>query len=229
MRIKTPLAAIAMAACLPAAHASGLSGVVTLASEYVYRGQAYSNHDPALSAGLDYEHDSGFFAGIWASTIDLRTTFGRRETELDFYFGYQFEPRGPVSVSASLIRYTYPGHTGARDYEHSELMLAATLYDHYTVEFAYTDDVYDLDRPARSWALRGEWPAANYWVVSAGIGMSDLTAVNTDRYLYWDVGASTRWSRVTMDLRWYDNEAIVGRFARWSAGSRLVVSASLGF
>lgn len=228
MKARALPAALLLAACAPVSAAAGVSGVVTLASEYVYRGQATSAHDPALSLGLDYEHESGLFGGVWASTIDLESPFGRRRTELDYYLGYRFEPREALSLSAALIRYTYPGHTGTLDYEHTELLLAATLQDRYTLEFAWTDDVYGRDRPARHWAIRGEWPAG-YWVVSAGLGISDLTALNTDRYLHWDAGASIRWSRLTLDLRWYDNEPIAGPFARWSAGARAVASVSLGF
>lgn len=217
---------------LSASHpvaAGDFSGVATIASEYIYRGQALSNHEPAISAGIDYQHDSGLFGGIWGSTIELENPFGRRDTELDVYLGYQHDLDGPWSLTATVIRYGYPGHTGARDYAHNELMLAATWNDRYTLEFAYTDDIYGFDRPARHWGLRGEWPVAGYWMVSTGIGMSDLTAVNTDRYIYWDAGASIRWDRFTGDLRWHDNETIRGRFSNWSAGSRLVASVSIGF
>ena len=50
-----------------------------------------------------------------------------------------------------------------------------------------------------------------------------------DRYTYWDLGLSTRWTRLTFDLRWHDNEAIQGTFRNWSAGSRFVASVSYGF
>ena len=211
------------------AGAGELSGAVTVASEYIYRGQALSNHKPAVSVGVDYAHDSGFYGGIWASTIDLESPFGSRDTEVDYYVGYHFEPDGPLSLSVSVMRYTYPGHEGLLDYEHTEGALAATLFERYSLEFAYTDDLYGVGEPARYWALRGEWPAGSYVVASAGIGLADLSALNTDRYTYWDVGLSTRWTRLTVDLRWHDNEAIEGALRNWSAGSRLVASVSYGF
>ena len=229
MFLKTIVASVVLVTLPLFAGAGELSGVVTLASEYIYRGQAVSNHEPAVSIGVDYAHDSGFYGGIWASTIDLDSPFGSRDTELDYYLGYQFEPGGPVALSLSVIRYTYPGHEGVLDYEHTEGALAATLFDRYSLEFAYTDDLYGLGEPARYWALRGEWPAGSYWVASAGIGLADLSAINTDRYAYWDAGLSTRWMRVTIDLRWHDNEDIDGTLGNWSAGSRLVASLSYGF
>ena len=229
MFLKTIIAGVVLVTSPLIACAGDVSGAVSLASEYIYRGQAVSNHKPALSVGVDYTHDSGFFGGVWASTIELESPFGSRDTELDYYVGYHFEPGGPVALSLSVIRYTYPGHEGVLDYEHTEGALAATLFESYSLEFAYTDDLYDLGEPARYWALRGEWPAGSYFVASAGIGLADLSAINTDRYTYWDLGLSTRWMRVTVDLRWYDNEDIEGTLRNWSAGSRVVASVSYGF
>ena len=229
MSARSAVFGIALSSVPLSVGASEFSGAVTLASEYVYRGQAVSAHDPAVSIGLDYEHDSGFFGGVWASTIDQSSPFGSRDTELDFYAGYHFEPQGPVALSLSVIRYTYPGFEGSLDYEHTEAALSATVRERYSVEFAYTDDLYGMGEPARHWALRGEWPAATYWIASAGIGLVDLTAINTDRYSYWDLGLSTRWSSLTFDFRWHDNEDIDGTLRNWSAGSRFVVSIAYGF
>ena len=229
MFLKTIITGVVLVSLPRVAGAGDLSGAVTVASEYIYRGQAVSNHKPAVSIGVDYAHDSGFFGGVWASTIELESPLASRDTELDYYVGYQFEPVGPVALSLSVIRYTYPGHEGVLDYEHTEGALAATLFERYSLEFAYTDDLYGLGEPARYWALRGEWPAGSYWVASAGIGLADLSAINTDRYTYWDLGLSTRWMRVTVDLRWHNNEAIEGTLRNWSAGSRLVASLSYAF
>lgn len=212
-----------------AAMGSELSGIASLSSEYIYRGQAISGHDPAVSIGVNYEHDSGLFAGIWASTIDLESPFGKRDAEVDYYLGYHFPETGPVEFSARVMHYSYPGHTGRLDYEQTEWMLSAAFLEHYTLDFAYTHDVYGLGEPGRYWELRGEWPAATYWVFNAGIGVNDLTVLDTPSYLHWDAGLSTRYSRLTVDLRWYDNEDIAGPFRIWSAGSRFVVSLSTAF
>ena len=229
MFVNRVISGLALVALPAVTGASEVSGAVTLASEYVYRGQAMSGHDPAFSAGLNYEHVSGFFAGVWGSTIDLDNSFGTRDTEIDYYLGYHFEPTGPVQMSLSLIRYTYPGHEGRRDYEHTEGAIAAQLFERYSVEFAYTDDVYGSGAPARFWAVRGEWPLASYWIAGAGLGVVDLSAINTERYAYWDAGLSTRWTSLVFDLRWHGNDAIEGTLRNWSAGSRIVASLTYGF
>ena len=58
---------------------------------------------------------------------------------------------------------------------------------------------------------------------------NDPTVRDTPSYMHYDVGLSTRYSRLTIDMRWYDNEEITGVFQRWSAGSRLVASVSVAF
>lgn len=211
------------------AQASEFSGIATLTSEYIYRGRAMSSGDPAIQLGLDFEHDSGFFAGLWGSSIDLRSRFGERDTELDLYAGYHFALQAPIAFSASLLRYTYPGQTGAHSYDYNEALVVATLYEHYSVELGYTGDLNGLGEVGRHWELRTEWPVAGAWVVSAGLGQVDRTSLGVERYLYWDAGASARFSWLTVDLRYFDNEKPDTLAANVSADSQVVVSLSVAF
>lgn len=220
---------LAASALMSPSAAAEVSAIVTLSTEYIYRGQAISDHNPALSAGLDYEHDSGWFAGAWASTIDLESPFGRRDFEVDYYAGYLFRNGGRLELAGSVIRYSYPGQTGSHDYDYNEYLVAVTLDERHTLEFGFTDDVYGLERSARHWELRSEWPTPSAWIVSGGVGLNDLSNVGSTRYLHWDLGASTRFAWLTVDLRYYDNEMPGGGFGRWSAGSRVVLSLSHAF
>ncbi len=209
--------------------ASELTGVASLTSEYIYRGLTQSDGDPAFQIGLDYEFGAGVFVGAWASTIELSSTFGERDTELDFYLGYHYESEAPLSATLTVLRYTYPGQTGSHSYDYNEVLVSTTWREQYSIEFGYTDNLYGLDRIARHWELRSEWPLANAWVISAALGRNDLSAVGVSEYLHWDLGASARFSRLVVDLRWYDNETPDGFAASISAESQFVVSLSAGF
>ena len=210
-------------------EASEVSTSVTIASEYVYRGLAMSGNDPAVSAGVDYQHDSGFFGGVWATTMNLDSPAGYRGLEADAYLGYHFSTPEPLNVSALVMRYSYPDGDGPADYDFTEYLLSATLFSQYSLQVAYADDVYGLGVPGRLAELRADWPVGDYWVFGVGMGRNDLRVPGWNSYLYWDAGFSTRWSRVTADLRWHDNEEIDGIFARWSAGSRFVASLTYAF
>jgi uncharacterized protein (TIGR02001 family) len=225
----TALLAAAAQACPWTAAASEWSGIGTLTSEYIYRGQSVSDGDPAVQFGIDFEHDSGVFAGLWASTIDLQNNFGERDTELDFYIGYRYALQAPVILTATLIRYTYPGQKSVFNYDYNEALVTATLHDRHSVEFGYTSDLYGLGRIGRHWEIRSEWPNASAWVITAGLGRNDLTGFGGSRYLYWDLGASVRFSRLTADFRWYDNEQPDSSIGGVSADSQFVISLSAAF
>ncbi len=212
-----------------ASKAADLTGIASLTSEYIYRGLAQSDGNPAVQFGLDYEFDAGMFIGVWASTIELRSAMGKREIELDYYFGYHYESKAQISATVTVLRYTYPGQTGSHSYDHNELLLTATWRERYSIEYGYTNDLFGLDRTGHHWELRSEWPVANAWVVGAALGRNDLSDIGVSEYLHWDVGASARISRLVLDLRWYDNETPDGFAAQVSAGSRFVVSISAGF
>lgn len=211
------------------AYAGELSGSVSLASQYIYRGQALSDGNPAVQAGLDYEHDSGFFAGAWTSTVDQHSRFITRYVELDYYVGYHYAARAPVSLAATLMRYTYPGQEGLYDYDYTEALVSLSLFERLSLEYAYSDEVYGFDSIGRHMELRYDHPVASAWVISAGAGSNDLRDLGVSRYLHWDVGASARFSRLTVDLRWYDNEIPDGFIGRLSAGSKIVLTLTAAF
>jgi uncharacterized protein (TIGR02001 family) len=188
-----------------------------------------SDGDPALQLGLDYEHDTGLFVGIWASTIDIRSAMGERDTELDYYGGFHYAAESPFTATITVLRYSYPGQTGTHSYDYNEVLVGATWRERYSIELGYTSNLYGLDRIARHWELRSEWPVANAWVIGAALGGNDMSDAGVSHYLHWDIGASARFSRLTFDLRWYDNEQPDGFAALSSADSQLVLSISAAF
>ena len=199
--------------------ASELTGIASLTSEYIYRGLAQSDGNPAFQFGLDFEIDAGIFVGAWASTIDLTSAVGERDTELDLYIGYHYESGAPLSATLTVLRYTYPGQTGSHSYDYNEVLVSTAWRDQYSIEFGYTDNLYGLGYTGRHWELRSEWPVANAWVISAALGRNDLSNIGVSEYLHWNLGASARFSRLVVDLRWYDNETLDGYAASISAES----------
>lgn len=92
-----------------AARADWFTGNLGLASDYQFRGLDQTN-GLALQGGLDYVHDSGLYAGGWASRN--RSAGGG---EFDLYGGYtrplQLFGLITASLDAGLAGYVY---TGAR-------------------------------------------------------------------------------------------------------------------
>ena len=61
---------IALASLTTAASAE-FSGNVALTTDYVWRGVSQTDEGPAVQGGFDYEHESGFSAGVWGSNVDF--------------------------------------------------------------------------------------------------------------------------------------------------------------
>lgn len=78
MKIARSLLPLAVLAA-PTASMAQLSANFGMVSDYVYRG--YFQADASASAGLDYEHESGFYIGTWGAEVGAGL-------ETDLYFGY---------------------------------------------------------------------------------------------------------------------------------------------
>jgi uncharacterized protein (TIGR02001 family) len=99
-----------------AEEASPISFNVGVVSNYMWRGVTQSANHAAVQGGIDFEHDSGFFMGTWASTVDFGPTFefeadgtytDRPSYEWDIYAGFGKEV-GDFSYKASLTYFAYP-------------------------------------------------------------------------------------------------------------------------
>ena len=90
-----------------------LTGNVSLASEYLYRGIAQTNHKPAVQGGFDFGHSSGAYAGVWGSNISWLSDAGAGRVsapvELDLYGGYK-AAFGDLSYDVGALYYYYPGN-----------------------------------------------------------------------------------------------------------------------
>jgi uncharacterized protein (TIGR02001 family) len=101
-------AKIAILTCVPAMAQTGpvtAEGNVTLVSDYRFRGVSLSDQSIALQGGLDLSLESGFYAGLWGSSIE---PVGSSELELDLYAGYSGETASGIGFDVGLLVYTYP-------------------------------------------------------------------------------------------------------------------------
>lgn len=91
--------AVSTMASIPAMAA--VEGNIGVANNYIWRGVTQTNDQAAVSGGLDYSADSGFYAGTWVSNL------GGPDYELDLYAGYGVE-LGTLNLDLGLITYQYP-------------------------------------------------------------------------------------------------------------------------
>jgi len=85
-----------------------LTGNVTLASSYRFRGIDQTFGKPALQGGFDYSHSSGVYLGNWNSNVSSGAGFPGGNLEMDFYGGWK-GAFGDFGVDVGALYYYYPG------------------------------------------------------------------------------------------------------------------------
>ena len=130
-KIATALAAMLGLAAAGAAQA-GVSGSAALTSDYVFRGVSQTNEDPAVQAGVEYAHDSGFYAGAWGSNISWLSDIPgdiSSSLELDGYVGYRGKAGDIFGYDVGVLTYYYPGDfpDGFSRADTTEIYVGATV------------------------------------------------------------------------------------------------------
>ncbi|WP_206486266.1 TorF family putative porin [Thalassotalea sp. G2M2-11] len=97
-----------------ASAASELSANVAATSNYLWRGFEQTGGKAAISGGIDYANDSGFYLGTWASNADWAEGM---TYELDFYGGFAGQINDNLAYDIGYIYYAYPDElTGDADF-----------------------------------------------------------------------------------------------------------------
>ena len=177
----------------PAAPA--VTSNVALVSNYLYRGISQTGGKPALQGGFDYAHSSGFYAGVWGSSISWisdAAVASNAGVELDTYFGFKNAFATDFSYDVGFLRYNYPGTYGvlpagvakadtnevygALGYKWLTAKYSYSLGDTFAVAGARGTDYLDL--------------SANYPVADTGITLGAHYGKQTYKGLYAGTGAT---------------------------------------
>lgn len=134
------LVPMAMSALFAGGNAvAEMSANVGVTSNYLWRGETQSADTAAISGGLDYAHDSGFYLGTWTSSLSSSAGY-----ELDLYGGYAGEASG-IGYDLGVIRYEYP--MDGNDADFNEVYLGMS-YGVFSAKLSYSNDYLNLDDPA---------------------------------------------------------------------------------
>ncbi|WP_029935790.1 TorF family putative porin [Thiomicrospira pelophila] len=108
------MAGSSLAVLAPASVQAGVTGNAGLVSQYIFRGLPQSAGAAAAQAGVDYENESGIYAGLWASEVQ------DDEIEYDVYGGWSGEVSG-VGLSAGVTLYRYTEEVWDKEYDEVNL------------------------------------------------------------------------------------------------------------
>lgn len=130
---------------IPAFAVDGLSANIGATNNYLWRGVTQTNNDAAISGGIDYANDSGFYAGTWTSNASWAENM---TYELDLYGGFSGDLGNGFGYDLGYIYYNYDN---AANSDFSEVYLNVS-YGAFSIGYntlvdsdaggSFADDIY---------------------------------------------------------------------------------------
>lgn len=222
------LVAVALAAPLAAlsavpAHADEaappgdftVTGTVTLASQYRFRGLSQSANQPVVQGGITIDHVSGFYLGVWASSAPgsnfAKSPIDLGGSEVDIYGGYT-RPLGAFTLDGGVHAYLYPdfpkvSRTARNTYELYGSVAAAygPVRAKLGLNFAPAQKVFNIAAfsPTRSNTyvygdLTGDIPGTPL-TLHGHLGYTSGGLQYVRPYVDYAVGISATYRRLTLD------------------------------
>lgn len=210
MRIRQAALAAALATAALGTAQAEISGNVTLATDYRFRGVSQTDRQMALQGGLDWSHASGFYVGTWASNVDSNFFSGTStdpQLEWDLYVGYSGE-LGKLGYDLGIIRYVYPGYDDANTTEiHAGVSYGVTDAVSVGADLYYSPDLNFIGVSESAWyfTVGAEVGLPQGFTLSASVGRSFGDAYDTattDAYTDWSLGIGKDVAGVTLGLSW---------------------------
>lgn len=207
--MKTIFACAAAAATLlissgASAQEASISTNIGVVSDYVFRGFSQSNEEAALQGGVDLDIGNGFYAGVWASTIDFGDS---TDVEVDLYGGYRGEVAG-FSYDVGVIGYNYIDAPTGSEYNLVEYKVAASHSvgaGSLGAAVYYSPDFFGGIGEAIYYEANGSYPVTDAISVSGAYGYQDFEIASG--YSTWNLGVSWAfYGPLALDVRYHDSD-----------------------
>lgn len=109
-----------------------ITGNVAGVTDYRFRGLSQTNGNPAIQGGININHSSGIYAGVWSSSLDFPDgsasdqVYGNQE--VDLFAGWTGAVGSGLTADLGLLYYLYPsGPVGKSDFFEPYASLTAAL------------------------------------------------------------------------------------------------------
>ncbi len=149
-----PLLACCLFASLSDSALAQVSGSVSAVSNYVYRGVSLSDDKPEAQLSLAYDNDSGWFAGLFASKIDLPSSSSLAIA----YAGYAHQLSTSVSWEAGATETVYDQASGQN---YTEGFVGLTS-ERLNARIYYSPNYLGQDLHTLYSELNGNYPLADH-------------------------------------------------------------------
>jgi len=208
-----------------------LTGNMTIASSYRFRGIDQTFGKPALQGGIDYSHESGIYVGNWNSNVNSGAGFPEGNLEMDFYGGWKTTFANDFGLDLGAIYYYYPGsnssplsYTNAKNLgasssgtvNNGELYIGAS-WKFISLKYSYAvTDYFSLpDSKGTSYLdLSANYDLGDGWGIQAHVGhlystqyKYNTTGSQDIAYTDWKLGVTKDISGWLIGLAYVDTNA----------------------
>lgn len=215
------------------------SASVALTTDYIWRGVSQSNNDPAIQGSLDLSHESGFYVGAWASSVE----FGDQDNsmELDVYGGFSreidFGGALPFAIGydIGILRYEY---TSQPDLGFTELYFGGSISPFENFNFStyyYYGLKIDHTKPGEYTDISADYTLPDSLggiTLLAHGGYYNQKGGGADDYWDWKVGVAKDIGGFNFEVAYFDTDD-AGARAPYSGNSlddgRVVATISRDF
>lgn len=192
----------------PPASPHTITGNIGLFSQYIFRGLTQTDKQPALQGGMDYSHESGFYAGTWGSNVsvlrDTNAYSSGGSLELDIYGGFKGSiGKSDFGYDVGLLYYWYPGDAAPGFTEADTLEVYGALTWKWLsakLSYALSSDVFGVRNADGTYYLdfTATYPIPNTKLTLIGhYGMQEYTGStgsfdndNNASYKDWKLGVT---------------------------------------
>ena len=201
MKLSHGLAAVGLTFAAATASAE-VTGTVSAVSDYNFRGISLSANDPALQGSIDYAHDSGFYAGAWASNIDYGDDIDG-DVEVDLYLGFAGGVEDGLGWDLGAVYYTYPGSDDIEDYPE---FYAGINYGAFELKQWYTHDYAGAEVDALYTEANASFELPADFSLNLHLGYNYGDAFEDEEFMDYSVGVGYTLGHFDLGLTYVDTE-----------------------
>jgi uncharacterized protein (TIGR02001 family) len=224
-KLTTAVLALGLAAGAVSVQAqqTEISANVNLINDYKFRGISQTDRNRAIQGGFDYNHESGAYAGVWASTIEFADNI-----EMNYYAGFAGSLTNTVGYDVGVLVFEYPGLSALDTVE----VYGALDYAGFTGKVSYTDSYFGTRGHAYYWELGHSSELAQNLTLDLHVGLTDAQKDlfgNKNDYLDYGVTLGTAVFGLDFSLGWIATNLSRGNCGSNACGSRAIVSVGKSF
>lgn len=213
-------------------------GALSFLTDYVYRGYSKSRGNPVAQGSLEFEHESGGFAGLSISQVGFDDAGYPDRSHVEFrpHAGWSLGLGESWRAELEAMGYLYDGRVFGQDSNYAELYAALNFRELLTARVGFAPNAYQRHADTLDYELQGRYDLLDNLRLSAGLGYYQAGALLEYDYFYWNAGLTWYPCRyVAADLRYVDANAHAhppeqdGALSFRPLANKVLFSISVGF